>query len=211
MLLTSTRADEDTIVPALIVWVNVLSIPVASQIFASSTVAETGAVRLLVSNCTRLRSTWPHGRLASAKCAESGQCIVGELDGSPGLFDSCQHNLPAFHQRHGHRFRRRPASTHRLGGCSFHTNYPKTLCLHPRASLLKYSFDALHCVGFARQARHSLRLILILPQISWHFPFSPLEKQVVDLFPEHTRLGTKLLCEPICEHHNLRAQTMASI
>ena len=73
MLLTSTSADEDTIVPALIVWVNVLSIPVASQIFASSTVAETGAVRLLVSNCTRLRSTWPHGRLASAKCAESGQ------------------------------------------------------------------------------------------------------------------------------------------
>ena len=52
-------------------------------------------------NCTRLRSTWPHGRLASA----SGQCIVGELDSSPNLFDSCQHNLPAFHQRHGHRFR----------------------------------------------------------------------------------------------------------
>jgi len=78
MLLTSTRADEDSIVPALIVWVDVLSIPitmiilsVASQIFASSTVAETGAVTLLVSNCTRLRSTWPHGRLASAKCAES--------------------------------------------------------------------------------------------------------------------------------------------
>ena len=46
MLLTSTRADEDTIVPALIVWVDALSIPVASQIFASSTVAETGAVRL---------------------------------------------------------------------------------------------------------------------------------------------------------------------
>ena len=108
MLLPSTRADEDTIVPALIVWVNVLSIPVASPIFASSTVTETGAVRLLVSNSTRLRSTWPHGRLASAKCAESGQCIVGELDGSPGLFDSCQHNLPAFHQRHGHRFRSQP-------------------------------------------------------------------------------------------------------
>ena len=72
MLLTSTRADEDTIVPALIVWVNVLSVPVASQIFASSTVTETGTVRLLVSNSTRLRSTWPHGRLASAKCTESG-------------------------------------------------------------------------------------------------------------------------------------------
>ena len=34
MLLTSTRADEDTIVPALIVWVDVLSIPITMVILS---------------------------------------------------------------------------------------------------------------------------------------------------------------------------------
>ena len=132
---------------------------------------------------TRPRSIWLHGKKASA------------------------FGRSARERHHGPRWKQKNAA-HCCQQTARHTtsSYRASWITAPLCSL-----DAFHCVGFARQARHSLQLILILPQISWHLPFSPLEKQVVDFFPEHTRLGTKLLCEPICEHHNLRAQTMASI